>query len=633
MNPRGLAFGSLRARLLGGTVLVTVLVMAAVFIVVDHAQQAAIVGEVHRRGEALARGLAASSQGPLLLYNFTALEQNVVRVTSETDVRYAIVHDHEGNVAAHSAHPEYVGRRLDTEVDRGAVEASATLVQETVTADGEGVYDFAVPVVVDRRRWGTVRVGLSRQRMDADIRTTRLELTGLALGALLLGGVAAALVARRIADPVHQLADGAAAIARGDLTPRIEPVTDDEIGRLAAAFNHMADELRAQRAALEAANAELRRRLEEVADLKRYTDTVLASLPAGVVTVALDGRVVALNPAAELMTGLSTAEVSGRFCGEVFAAAPDVAEILMETLGASAPSPAVSITLGRRAGPAVPVEFGAAPLRGEGKDLGAIGVFRDLSLVRELEQRLRRSDRLAGLGRLAAGLAHEIKTPLTSVLTFTRHLARRFDDERFRERFQAVVPHELERINGIVERLLELARPARLAFAPVHLAILADRALALHANELDARSIVVRREYADGVPPAWADHDALYRVLVNLVANALDAMPGGGRLTVRIARADDVIAAHAGARHRVRLEVEDTGVGIAPTDAEQIFTPFFSTKPWGTGLGLALTHKLVEEHGGTIDFQTIPNSGTTFRILLPLASDGASMMARDAEPR
>src|SRR3989449_11263672 len=161
------------------------------------------------------------------------------------------------------------------------------------------------------------------------------------------------------------------------------------------------------------------------------------------------------------------------------------------------------------------------------KDLGVIGVFRDLTLVRQLERDLRRSDRLAALGTLAAGLAHEIKNPLTSLLTFTRHLERRFDDPHFRERLQSVVPRELERINGIVERLLELARPARMSFTLVRLPALLDRVGELYANQIEARQIVVVREYARDVPPIQADQEAVYRVVVNLVANALDAMPGG----------------------------------------------------------------------------------------------------------
>jgi len=477
---------SLRAQLLVGTILVIVLVMTAVMAVVDHQGRAGIISEMERRGEALARNLAAISYGPLLLYNFTALEQNVVRMAAEPDVVYAVVLDADGKVAAHSRYPERVGLLLHGTAHERAAGAIEPLTQQTVTNAGEAVYDFAVPVLVDGRKWGTVRLGLSKQRMEAELRRTRLELGALTLATLLLGSVAAALVAGRIARPVRQLAEGAAAISRGELNQRIEHSTHDEIGRLAAAFNHMAAQLLQQRTALEEAHGGLRRQFEELADLKSYTDNILGSLTSGIVTIDLDGRVVTLNPAAELLTGFFRGEAAGRYCTELFAHTPEISDLLTETLASHAPIASVPLTLRRRNGSTLPIEFSTAPLKGgEGKDLGVIGVFRDLTLVRQLENDLRRSDRLAALGTLAAGLAHEIKNPLTSLLTFSRHLDRKVDDPNFRERFGNVVPRELERINGIVERLLELARPSRMSFTLVRLPELLERPLELYVEQLD----------------------------------------------------------------------------------------------------------------------------------------------------
>ena len=171
---------------------------------------------------------------------------------------------------------------------------------------------MAVPIVIQGQKWGTARVGLSKRRMEARIAATRRELAVLAGLTLLAGGLAAALVARRIARPVRQLADGVAAISRGDLDQRIEAATSDEIGRLALAFNHMARELRQQRAALTAAHGELERRFAELSDLKSYTDHILASLANGIVTFDLAGRVVTLNAAAEALTGCRLADVRGR---------------------------------------------------------------------------------------------------------------------------------------------------------------------------------------------------------------------------------------------------------------------------------------------------------------------------------
>ena len=622
----GLRPRSLQARLLWGTVPVISLVMVSVLVVVEQRQRTAVVDETERRGQVLAKDLAAISQSHLLLYNFTALEQNVARLAIEQDVHYAIILDADGRVIAESARVERIGQMLPSAVDRRAAETIEPLIQETTTKSGRALYDFAAPIIVQGRKWGTVRVGLSKQRMEALIRRTRWELGVLTVATLIVGGLAAAIVARRISRPVQSVAEGAAAISRGELDLRIDPVTDDEIGRLAVAFNHMAAQLRQQRGALEDANAELRQRLEELADLKSYTDNILASLTTGIVTVDLDGRVVTLNPAAEMMTGFFAGETAGRYCTEVFAETPALGEILMEAIASRAASPGVTTTLRRRNGRTLPIEISTVPLKGgDGKDLGVIAAMRDITVVRELEQRLRRSDRLAALGSLAAGLAHEIKNPLTSLLTFSRHLTRRFDDEQFRAKFQSVVPRELERINGIVERLLELSRPARLTFAPVRLPATLERGIELYAHEMESSGVRVVREYARDLPTVWADPDALYQAVVNLIRNALDAMPSGGRLTVRAGWADPgvVLPGHprtTGAR-RVRVEIEDSGVGISAGDADRVFNPFFSTKDGGTGLGLALTHKIVEDHGGSIDFRSIAGGGTTFRIELPLFPD------------
>lgn len=626
MTPFRSRFGfvSLQAKLLWGTVLVITLVMAILMVIVERRQRAAIVEEVQERGAVLARNLAAISTGPLLLYNFTALEQNVARVAEEADVAYAIILDSEGKVAAHSQDPGRVGTAARDPVSERAAKAEAPLVQEAVLAEtGEALYDFTVPIRVERQKWGTVRVGLSKRRMEAQIAETRWELALLAAVVLVLGGLVSALVARRIARPVRQLADGAAAISRGELDQRIEASTSDEIGHLTLAFNHMASQLLQQRTALEAAHAELRQRLAELSDLKSYTDNILGSLTNGIMTLDLEGKVVTLNAAAEALIGCSLADMRGRFCTEAFAHTPEVGELLMGTVASRVGVTLVAAMLVRRDGTSIPVEITTAPLRGEeGKDLGVVVVLRDLSTVRQLEEQLRRSERLAALGTLAAGLAHEIKNPLTSLLIYSQQLSRRFGEERFRQNFETVVPRELERINRIVEGLLQLARPTRLSLGPVHLADLLERALALYANQIEAKQITVVREYAHALPPIQADSEHLYRALTNLVANALEAMSQGGRLTLRAGWGNGVEPILAPRRwaldRRLKVEIEDSGTGISSSKIAEIFDPFFTTKPAGTGLGLAMAHKIVEDHGGTISVRSAPGCGTTFTVFLPL---------------
>jgi len=620
-------FVPLQTQLLLGTVLVLLLVMAAVFIVVEHRQRAAIIEEVQRRGESIARNLAALSTGPLLLYNYTVLEQSTARIAGEADIVYAIILDAEARVAAHSRHPDLAGIVLGSAVDQRAAKSDTFLVQETVLGDTrDPIYDFVVPVLVDQQRWGTVRIGISKRRMEAEIRRTRLDLGLLTIVTLVLGGVAAALVARRIAQPVRALAAGAAAISRGELNQEIVPSRSDEIGQLAIAFNHMAGQLLHQRTAIETAHTDLQRHFEELADLKSYTDSILESLTSGIITLDLDGRVVTMNQAAEMLTGLFGPEATGRYCTEVFSHSPEVVENLMETLATRTGVTGASLKLTRRNGTFLPIELSTAPLRGaEGKELGVVGVFKDVTVVHELEAQLRRSDRLAALGTLAAGLAHEIKNPLSSLQTFTRLVSRKFDDQRFRETFERVVPHELDRINRIVERLLELARPQRPSPKPVQVPALLERVLELYANQIETKRITVLREYAHDLPVLQGDAEHLYQAFLNLVANGLDAMGPGGRLTLRTAPSEDRDWLTLGRRapeHGVKVEIEDTGSGIALPAADRIFNPFFTTKDGGTGLGLALTHKIVEDHGGSITFRSAPGVGTTFQILLPLIGVG-----------
>ncbi|MFY9589121.1 MAG: hypothetical protein WAT66_16910, partial [Actinomycetota bacterium] len=201
---RLLRFRSLSARLAWATVLVVSTVMAGLIFMVERHQRGAIIEETERRGEVLARNLAAMSYGPLLLYNYTALEQSVARVAAEADVVYAVVLDADAKVAAHSRNAARVGEILPGDVDSAAAAALEALRQDTWDRRDGAAYDFAVPVFVSGQKWGTVRVVLSKRRMQAQISRTRWELGLLTLVTSLVAACAAAVVARRISRPVQQ---------------------------------------------------------------------------------------------------------------------------------------------------------------------------------------------------------------------------------------------------------------------------------------------------------------------------------------------------------------------------------------------------------------------------------------------
>ncbi|MGH7265758.1 MAG: ATP-binding protein [Candidatus Rokuibacteriota bacterium] len=617
------AFVSLRTKLLWGTVLVIVVVMGALTAIVEHRQRAAIIREIERRGTVLVRSLAAMSTDAFLVYNFTTLEQNVSRMAAEADVEYALILDLEGRLVAHSRHPEQVGSLLTDATSQLAAAAAGPLVQE-VSLDGGSHYDFSHPLHAGEQRWGTARVGLSRKPMEAEIARTRSELLVLAAMTLVLGGLAAALVARHIARPVRRLAAGVAAVARGDLEHRIPPSASDEIGRLAAAFNDMADQLRDQRSALATSHEELSRRFSELSDLKGYTDNILSSLTSGVVTLDLGGQVVTLNPVAESLLECPLLEAGGRPYLEAFAHAPDVVDLLMRTLATRTGTVSAPVTVRRRDGRAVPAEMTTAPLKGkQGNDLGIVAVVRDVSAVRRLEDELRHAQKLEAVGRLAGGVAHDFNNLLTVIIGHVQLLQEPLAPDDPARRHSGLIQSTAQQAAALTRQLLAFSRKQVLQPKIVDPNAIVEGMKPM-LRHLIGEDIALVTILAPALGHIKADPGQLQQVLMNLAVNARDAMPHGGRLTIETS---DVELDEAFARLHVGVEpgphvlvtVSDTGAGIDAETKLHLFEPFFTTKApgKGTGLGLATVYGIVQQSGGHIAVASDPGRGATFRIYLP----------------
>ncbi len=247
-----------------------------------------------------------------------------------------------------------------------------------------------------------------------------------------------------------------------------------------------------------------------------------------------------------------------------------------------------------------------------------------LARVRELEERLRRADRLAALGTMAAGIAHDIRNPLTSILIFSQLMSLHHDDPDVRQKFDRVVPRELERVQSVIEDMMELARPAALNLEPTNLNEVLTQALELYEEQASTQGVKVAREFDPDLPFCNADRKRLHRCLSNLLANAIQAMSKGGDLAVRTSLVSDVPAAASRAAGdpsdaMIRVTIADTGHGIQPDRLSRIFDPFYTTKEKGLGLGMAITHRIVEDHKGTVDVQSQVGLGTTFTIHLPVS--------------
>jgi signal transduction histidine kinase len=243
-----------------------------------------------------------------------------------------------------------------------------------------------------------------------------------------------------------------------------------------------------------------------------------------------------------------------------------------------------------------------------------------LARVRDLEERLRRADRLAALGTMAAGIAHDIRNPLTSILIFSQLMSMHHDDPDVRAKFDRVVPRELERVQAVIEDMMELARPSTFNFEPTNVKEVLTQALELFESQVATQGIKITREMDGDQPFCMADRKRLHRCFSNLIANAVQAMPDGGDLLARISMVggpafDDAQAGGASASpgSAIRVVIQDTGHGIAPDRLSRIFDPFYTTKEKGLGLGMAITHRIIEDHKGSIDVQSQVDIGTTSR--------------------
>jgi two-component system, NtrC family, sensor histidine kinase PilS len=356
-----------------------------------------------------------------------------------------------------------------------------------------------------------------------------------------------------------------------------------------------------------ATRQELETRQKDLRDLQAFKDLVFQSVGTGLIALDLEHRVTAFNHAAEEITGVAAPHAIGQawssLIGSVIPLEP-IESVIAANPRASTRHEAV---LRRPDGTSVPVRMTFSALRsGEGERLGLISACEDLSAIREMESRMRQADRLATVGRMAANIAHEIRNPLASLTGAIEVLTSPLTADDARERLSQIVAHESERLNHIIKNFLEYARPAPLSIATFDVAAAAEEVLLLLEHRTSSGSLKVIREFVPSIP--WAvDAQQFRQILWNLCLNAVEAMPEGGELRVSVSVRGATL----------EVAVSDTGDGIAAADVSHVFEPFFSTKPEGTGLGLALVHRIVQDHGGEIDVRSAPGLGTTFTLTLP----------------
>ena len=596
----------LQTRLILYSTLLIVLLMALVFLVVGKRQSESIQQEAKKRGMAIAQNLASVSTNALLTYNYVVLEQNAERMALEEDILYVIIHDKEDKVAAYSQHGEKQGMVLTDEVSQKAVRTKEPLIQSTHSeVKWAPLLDISVPVYIkeSQEKWGTVRIGLSLERMHEQISETRLNLLFLGVFAIFLGTLGSIFFARRITKPISKLVGTTISAAQGDLHQVIDIRTGDEIEELGRNFNFMIEQIRLHRNQLED-------RLQEIISLKAYTDNVLASMTNGLLTIDLEKKIVTVNEMAERIIGKGKGGITGFSMEQVLGEQHPLYKILVETLTQEKGISHIEVEL-KKDGESLWLIAGTSLLiGGEGKTAGALAIFQDITEIKALEEKLRQADRLAALGTLSAGLAHEIKNPLSAIKTFVQLLPQKIGNSSFMEKFNITVPREIDRINHLVEDLLELTRRRVRPLVDLKVDSLILQVIDLHGEELKRRQIVFKDDLNKTISSVHGDAETLYRAFSNLIINAIQAMPNGGILSIS-SKLDSSSSS-------LEITFRDTGIGMDETTAKNIFNPFFTTKDKGAGLGLALTRKIIEDHRGTIEVVSKKGMGTTFTVHLPV---------------
>jgi two-component system, NtrC family, sensor kinase len=357
------------------------------------------------------------------------------------------------------------------------------------------------------------------------------------------------------------------------------------------------------------ANVELERAYQ-------FRENIIENSPDAIVCVRKGGEIIIFNSAAEKLLGYKKDEVIGKM-SIVKVYPPGGAKQVMKYLrsddfGGKGLLQKTEVKVLDKFGEEIPTYLSAAILYEDGQEAGSVGIFTDLREHRKLEKQLLRSEKLSSLGKLSAGIAHEINQPLTGVLTFAHLLLRKFkDDEKTRKDLETIV-RETTRIRGIVQGILDFARETPMQKKPRRIEEVLDQTLEIVVHQQRFFGITLEKEYDPSVPEVVVDANLMEQVFMNIILNALDAMHGSGTLTVRTRRQNGW----------AEVDFSDTGAGMPEEILDKIFDPFFTTKDstegMGMGLGLAVSYGIVKNHNGDISVSSKPGKGTTFSIRLPL---------------
>jgi PAS domain S-box-containing protein len=454
------------------------------------------------------------------------------------------------------------------------------------------VYEVTLPVQRQGAPFGEIRVGLSTLFL-------KQELVPQLNRALLLSGVAvlfslviAAFLSNLALRPLEVIARRLDAMTTETGKPEPESERTDEFGAVSNRIDRLGRQMHDVR--------------EVFSALKENLDQLMSTLQDGLILFTRDGRIVLVSASAERFIGRPRGEMLGRMVEEVFDDSNLLGRIVLDAfaLRQEVPSREIEIERGRR------VQLALDFISERGAPIGALLTVRDAESVRRIENEIELSRRLAAIGRLTSGVAHEVKNPINAIVIHLEILRERIlqlDPET--RRHMDIINSEIHRLDRVVKTLVDFSRPVELRLCALDLRTLAAEVVALAAPEACSHNVEIVHDFGQQPLPIRVDTDLMKQAVLNVVINGVQAMPDGGTLTLR---------AFATSQAAV-LEVHDSGTGVSPEIRDKIFNLYFTTKKSGSGIGLALSFRAMQLHNGVLDLDSESGQGTTFRFMLPLA--------------
>jgi PAS domain S-box-containing protein len=473
--------------------------------------------------------------------------------------------------------------------------------QARILAGPPQVYEVEFPFNVRGQPFGEVRVVVSTALLLNEIKSQLTRWLSIALIALVLSTILAAVVSGAALAPIRDISMQLDRISAGEydtgsVLVKELPESSDELGQVRRKIKQVGQQLRGVH--------------EIFSSLRENMNSVMAGLEDGLILFTRDARAVMVSPAAEKFLGAPSSQFLGRRVNDIFPPGHPLYEVLQfegEELREVASETDLETVEGTKR-----VGVNVQEIHEAGQHMGALVTLRDLDSLESINTQLQVSERLAALGRITAGVAHEVKNPLNSMRLWLENLKEALPADADDSARQAVhvLDSEIDRLDAVVKRFLDFSRPMDVRLEPTQLANLLREVLEVATPQLEKSNVQVAQLLPIGIPEVFVDRALLKQAVLNLVLNAVDAMPGGGQLQLTLSRRGEM----------AEITVTDTGKGIPLELRQKVFQLFFTTRPGGSGIGLASTFRIVQLHNGSIDFTSEVGRGTTFRIELPLAA-------------